>query len=217
MEANDKDTLYVVLQDSANTESLPVYWIYISIGLIILFLILFNLKKVKGWFIKLRPTEYEVSIPGFSLKGNLRYTSIEQEVAWKIYIELITRVSGNKLENNTGILRESLNSLYFAFGALREVLKDSGAELAKGPFEKDELTLTSLLLIIMNQHLRSFLSKWHPLLQEHENRNDKGISQFKHEQNWEHNEKFRSELSHLQNGLEEYIAVLKEIAAGKKT
>jgi hypothetical protein len=216
MQINANDTLNLFLHHSTNGSSNSFsIWIYIICIFLIFLLIIFNFKKAKRIFQNIRPSEYEVNIQGFKIKGKLSYTSVEQEVAWKIYIELITRISGNKLEENTGILREALNSLYSAFGALREVLKNSGAELAKIPKGNKTLTVANLLLIIMNQHLRMFLAKWHPLLLEYEKKREDKESQFEHEQKWEFNSKFRLELSNLQDGLLEYIHTLKEIVEGK--
>ena len=215
MRLNSNDTIQVFIHESAKADHTNFNWIYVLVAIVVLFIILLNLKKVKKVINNIRPNEYEVNLPGFNIKGNLRYNSLDQEIAWKIYVELITRVSANRLADGTGILRESLNSLYAAFGALRQTLLNTGAELATAPKDKSELTGASLLLTIMNKHLRPFLSKWHPLLQKHEGKKGKDVSQFEHEKKWELNSEFRIQLNLLQDGLEEYIQVLKYIAEGK--
>jgi hypothetical protein len=215
MELKSGDTLNLVLHEVKSTNLFGGIWIYLIIAICLIIIILLNLKKIKRVVKNIKPNEYEVNLPGFNLKGKINYKSIDQEVAWKIYIELITRVSSNRLVDNTGILRESLNSLYSAFGSLRETLKNSGAELSRIPKGKDDYTVASLLLIIMNQHFRVFLSKWHPMLQEYEKRKEKEMSQFEHEQKWGYNKEFRAELNMLQDGLLEYIQLLKEISEGK--
>jgi hypothetical protein len=213
------DTVYIVVTEAKHVQSGPnnLYIILWVLGFLFLAaLILINLKSIKRIFINIRPKSYKVEIPGFSIEGNIQYTSISQDVSWKIYIELITRVSANRLDANTGILRETLNSLYSAFGALRDILKNTSAELAKEPLGKSNFSVASLTLIVMNQQMRPFLSKWHPALQEYEKHRLDNISQFSHEQKWDCNEQFREELNDLQTGLNQYVNMLRCIAAGKE-
>ena len=213
------DTVYVVIHEVKKVDSGSNYLTVILtiLGfLLIVFLIAKNWKLIRIFYNKIRPKSYKVEIPGFSISGTIQYTSISQEVAWKIYIELITRVSANKLEAKSGILREALNSLYAAFGALRDILKNSTAELAKEPLSKDNFSVASLTLIVMNQQMRPFLSKWHPALQEYEKHKPDDISQYSHEQNWTNNQQFRDELNNLQIGLNQYVNMLRGIAAGNE-
>ncbi|MDB5015037.1 MAG: hypothetical protein JWQ25_3239 [Daejeonella sp.] len=216
LELMANDTIHVVMHEGAKSENKTNSIFIIAGTAIIIIVVLFNWGKIKRFFGRIRPSEYAVNISGFGLSGTVQYTTVDQECAWKIYIELITRVSTNELKDGTGILRESLNSLYNVFTTLRKILKNSGAELAKTPADKNKYTVASLLLIIMNKHLRPFLSKWHPLLLEHEQKKETVTSQFTHESNWEKNGQFRSELKELQAGLEEYINTAKDIAEGKR-
>lgn len=215
MELNSNDTIHVVLHEANKANHSCPIWIYIIIAVIIVILILLNLKKLKRVLRNFRPSEYEVKIPGFGLKGNLQYTSIDQEVAWKIYVELITRVSANRLAPETGILRESLVSLYKVFGVMRDILRDSGAQLARKPKKGIDYTVATLLLKILNEKLRPFMAKWHPELEAHEKKKEENVSQFVHEKKWELNLKFREELDKLQDGLEQYVNALKSIAEGE--
>lgn len=217
------DTLHLI-NDHVGKEGISSEtYIYTSLAfLFIIFLIIVNWNKIKILFSRIKPSEYEINIPGFTIKGTVRYNAIEQELAWKVYVELITRVSGNFLDERTGILRETLQSLYKLFDILRETLKNSNVELAKklpdalGQGKTGDLTIASLLILIMNNQLRPFLSKWHPLLLEHEKKRSDQVSQFEHEEMWEHNLSFRSDLKILQSGLSEYINSLKSIAEGAK-
>lgn len=213
---NTQDTIHIFMHESqkANETNFNNYWI---VGLcILLILFLLSFKSVRNFIRNIKPKEFNIELGGLGISGNLEYYSEDQELAWKIYVELVTRVSANKLEDGTGILREALNSLYTVFGVLRIILRDAGPLFAKPPKKDIDYTIATLLLVIMNEKLRPFLSKWHPLLQEYEHQKPQHLSQFDHEQNWKpQNEKFREELSSLQQGLNQYIITLKGIAQGK--
>jgi hypothetical protein len=210
------DTLHVVLEEpSKHANSTIGYLIWLIGAIIIALLVLLNWHKLKRIFSFIRLKEYKLSIAGFELSGKLEYNAAAQDAAWKIYVELATRVSGNELAAGTGILRESLNSLYTAFSSLRDTLKAAGPELAKPPSSERQWTVATLLLNIMNEHLRPFLSKWHPLLQEYEKSRPASIATFTHEKQWSENTALREELAGLMTGLKSYISALKDIAEGK--
>jgi hypothetical protein len=215
MYSASNDTIQVFLHHAQKDSGFYFETFFLGVGAGILIIILViskrNLRKILQ---NIRPKECEINIPGFKLSGNLSYKTTDQEVAWRIYIEMVTRVALNTLEEGAGILREAMDSLHNAFGALRETLKNAGAEIAKSPKGKDTMTVTALILIIMNLHLRPFLSKWHPLLQEYEKMKPENRSQFEHEKLWDKNEALRRELSLLQVGLNESIIILKNISEG---
>lgn len=220
MSSKKIDTLYVVIHETNAVSSThgQFYTIVIILGFLFLaLLIIINWRTVKKIFANVKPKNYKVEIPGFVIEGDIQYTSISQQTAWQIYIELITRVSGNELESDSGILREALNSLYAAFTALRQVLKSTSVEIEKDTIGSGTYTVVSLLLIIMNQQMRPFLSKWHPALQEYEQKKPADVSQYTHEMAWPGNLKFRDELKALQAGLNQYIIALKSIIADKGT
>ena len=210
------DTLHIILHQAEKESIISSHWIWIYLILLLLIaaFLITNKSKVKELISRIRPKEYKINIPGFSLEGSIQYNTLDQEVAWKIYVELVTRVSGSGLQEQTGILREALNSLYILFGALRETLKNSGSELAKDPPKGKTFTIASLLILILNVHLRPFLSKWHPLLEDYEHTRESTISQYGHEKKWELNNEFRLELFKLKEGLQVYTDILKNIAKG---
>jgi hypothetical protein len=69
-----------------------------------------------------------------------------------------------------------------------------------------------IAIAVLNNGLRPFLAKWHPLLQAWEARRPVGVSPKEHEQSWLEEPKLRSELEALRNGLEEYAKALAVIA-----
>lgn len=55
----------------------------------------------------------------------------EQNAAWELYIELMTRVSVAELSPHEGLLRESLSSLYGIFTTTRQILRTHGPTVAR--------------------------------------------------------------------------------------
>ena len=49
----------------------------------------------------------------------------DKEAAWLMYVELITRVATQRLEDNLGIEATALDSIYNLFPITREILKIS--------------------------------------------------------------------------------------------
>ena len=50
----------------------------------------------------------------------------ERIAAWKIYIELLTRISLQPLKPEEGVIREALDSLYKLFQNMRVILEEGG-------------------------------------------------------------------------------------------
>jgi hypothetical protein len=69
-----------------------------------------------------------------------------------------------------------------------------------------------IAIAVLNNGLRPFLAKWHPLLQAWEARRPVGVSPKEHEVIWSEEATLRSELAALRSGLEEYANDLAVIA-----
>lgn len=85
-------------------------------------------------------------------------------VAWKLYVETVTRVSTQALADEDGFIREALTSLYGLFATTRDMLK---ASRPSAPVSGQQ-TVEYLAVTMLNLQLRPFLSKWHPRLREFE-------------------------------------------------
>lgn len=72
-----------------------------------------------------------------------------------------------------------MNSLYSLFGTTREVLKVAGPNVGAS---RD--SVGGIAIAVLNNGLRPFLAKWHPLLQAWEARRAVGVSSKEHEQSW---------------------------------
>lgn len=132
-----------------------------------------------------------------SLKINMKfaemeftYTETDEIAAWEMYVDLITRISIKTLPNEYGDEKTALESIYSLFPSTRALLKMYGR---KGQ------TFSKLAVIILNQIIRPFTTKWHNV--SIEGFQDKGQAIA-----------FRSELENLQIELGKYTKALAEIA-----
>jgi len=95
-------------------------------------------------------------------------------------------------------------------------LRNYGPVIAKPAGSENEITLGYIAVGILNKVLRPLLSKWHPLLSDHEGKRPKEITQFKHEKSWEQAEELRNEINSIRENLSEYADVLAEVAGVSK-
>lgn len=137
------------------------------------FLKKFNLDKLK---IKTPFLEAE-----FSIKN------ADQNAAWELYIELLTRVITQPLPEKDGIEKTALDSIYSLFPTTREILKKSGRKCD---------AFARFAIPVLNQIIRPFTAKWHKRYEEKEF--DKKL--------------FRAELKTLQQDLRQYSKALADMA-----
>ena len=150
----------------------------------------------------------------FYVKGTWEPNENERKAAWEMYVELITRVSAEGLRAREGILRESLNSLYSIFDCTRIILKKYGTDVARPRKRTDEYSFGLLAVMILNQVLRPFLTKWHPILEEYEAKKPEEMSIKAYEDKWEQNDQMRAELNDVRRVLicfSYYLARIAEV------
>jgi len=158
----------------------------------------------------IKATKLTVSLP-FEL-GKLEFEpdEVQQRAAWSLYVELTTRIATEPFDPKRGLLREVLNSLYSLFDLTREILREAGPDVAKGPNSFGPVAID-----ILNKGLRPFTTKWHPSLLAHEQKRPPGVSALEHEQAWEHAQEIQQELAELQEQMKVYADVLAQIAGAK--
>jgi hypothetical protein len=130
---------------------------------------------------------------------------VERAAAFDLQIELVTRVGVQPLAPHQGSLREALTSLHALFSTTREVLHRVATETAA------PLVLPRIAATLANEHLRPFLSTWHPALQRHEARRPDGTSPTEHEHAWESAAEMREDLDRLRLPLTRIAARLAEL------
>jgi len=156
---------------------------------------------------KVKATKLTVGLP-FNL-GSLEFQDDEsqQKAAWSLYVELSTRIAIQPLEENEGILREALTSLYNVFGITRQILREAGPEIAKGP-----QSFGAVAIDVLNKGLRPLLVKWHPILKAYEERKPTERTSVEHERLWEHEKELRNEINKVREQMAIYVSVLGKIA-----
>ncbi|MFM6008934.1 MAG: hypothetical protein ACKPB7_37720 [Sphaerospermopsis kisseleviana] len=135
----------------------------------------------------------------------------KRKAAWSLYVELVTRITVQPLESDQGLLREALTSLYNLFPVTRQVLKDAGPDVGASLD-----SVGGIAIAVLNNGLRPFLAKWHPLLQTWEAQRESHKSPKEHERDWPQEKELRAELESLRKDLEKYADALAEIAGVKQ-
>jgi len=133
-----------------------------------------------------------------SLKINLEFLEAEfspstedQEAAWELYVELLTRVSTQALPDGVGDEATALTSVFNLFGLTRDILRNKGRKASE---------FTKIAIVVLNQKVRPFTAKWHKLSLE---------GAFK---DAERCAEFRRELGTLQEVLRHYTRALAGLA-----
>ena len=134
----------------------------------------------------------------------------EKKAAWEMYVELVTRISVVNLEQDEGLLREALSSLYTLFDTTRKILRKYGPSIAQP--KRDDLSFGYISVNILNTVIRPVLAKWHPILLDYENKRPESLSPLEHERTWERNRELRQELEEVRLKLIEYTDLLSEVA-----
>lgn len=132
------------------------------------------------------------------LKINLKFLEMEWQprdpdkaAAWEMYIELLTRITTAPLPTQTGDEQAALDSVYSLFPITREIIRRHGRDCGE---------FTKLAVVVLNQILRPFTSRWHrPAL----------VRGWQDDQQCQ---QFRVELAVLQGQLRKYTGMLASMA-----
>jgi hypothetical protein len=145
-------------------------------------------------------SEVTLTVPEFAelkFAVNTEY----RRVAWKLFIETLTRVATQPLGTEDGSLREALTSLYGLFGVTRDLLKNMQPSKPT-----TNVTVEMLAVKMLNREIRPFLSKWHVQLKKFESM-DRGVA----ESDWSENNNCRKELEALRKRLISYTKAFGEL------
>ncbi len=132
-----------------------INWLLVAIIIFVVCILVyfirnFNFKKSRGHIFV---DEVDLGIGTNSIK--LKYNNIDQEIAYKIWVELNTRKIGLKFDEENDVIIEVYNSWYVSFGEIRDLIK----ELPGGQIEKNS-NLVRLVLEVLNEGMRPYLTKW---------------------------------------------------------
>lgn len=145
--------------------------------------------KLRKWFENWDMTKLQIKA-GF-LEMEWQPQEKDREAAWELYVEMLTRVSTQPLLAAYGDEKSALDSVHELFPISREILRRNGREC---------IQFTKIAVIVLNQVVRPFTAKWHPLLLAGA-LSDPGRRL-----------EFRDELAALQRDLRNYSGLLAQIA-----
>lgn len=121
----------------------------------------------------------------------LSVKSEDQEAAWELYIELLTRIVTQPLPAESGDEQTALDSVYSLFPTTREILR------RRGP---TTIAFSKVAIPVLNQVVRPFTAKWH---------RESIAGAFQQEAK---REEFRKEMESLREDLRNYNRMLAAIA-----
>lgn len=145
--------------------------------------------KIQDWFENWGITGLKISA-GF-MQMEWQPKPEEEQAAWELYIELITRVATQPLGKDQGDEAAALTSIFSLFEVTRNLLKEKG--------RKAEV-FSKVAVVILNQKIRPFTASWHKRVLD--NRLEKP----------EEKALFLRELEQIQNMLRGYAAMLAKVA-----
>lgn len=140
--------------------------------------------------------------------------SRERDAAWEMYIELVTRVGVVELQEDEGLIREALVSLYSLFATTRDILRRYGPGVAQ-PGPGATVSFGHLAVGVLNHALRPVLAEWHPLLEDREHTRPENVSRLDWERSWDRHQDLRDTLDEVGTTLTVYAGLLGEVCNAK--
>ena len=130
-------------------------WMALIFFLLSVLILIYIFKKIFPliWRGKIEVDEFSLGIGNSCIK--LKYNKKDQEIAYKLWVELNTRKIGLPYDEENDVIDEVYNSWYKFFEIARELLKDVPANRLSHTNELIELTTK-----VLNDGLRPHLTLW---------------------------------------------------------
>lgn len=152
-----------------------------------------------------RVTEVEVTTLGQKVK--LANSGSQRRVAWALFVDTTTRIATQPLSDEEGDGGIILKSLYDLFQVSRKSIMEMEPTRVLPSRRKNLETVETYILEMLNQNIRPFLSKWHPVWDAWQKSNPGTPSS-----GWSQHKEFRKELKALQPEIRGRAIGLGEIA-----
>ena len=123
--------------------------------------------------------------------AEISFEENDQDAAWELYVEMLTRIVTQPLPSDVGDEEIALESVHSLFATTREILRQRG---------RSTIEFSKIAIPVLNQVVRPFTAKWH---------RESLSGAFKNEEKCK---EFRKELEVLQEDLCNYNRLLAEIA-----
>lgn len=141
--------------EGCSTFILKFNWFAVLIILILILVISFFIRQSVNFANRKSVIVEEVSLGIGKSSVKLSYNKKDQEIAYKIWVELSTRKIGLRFDQENDVIKEVYDSWYKFFGITRELLEDIPA--TRIAYAGDLIKLTERVL---NIGLRPHLTKW---------------------------------------------------------
>lgn len=141
--------------DKGGTLVFQINYLAVGIALILIMVILFLMKQCLKYLNKKSVMIDEVNLGIGNSKVKLSYNKKDQEIAYKIWVELSTRKIGLYFDEENDVIKEVYDSWYKFFETVRELLKEIPTN--RIPYACKLIDLTEKVL---NEGLRPHLTKW---------------------------------------------------------
>lgn len=125
------------------------------------------------------------------LELELTFDDVDRKAAWELYVEMLTRIVTQPLNEQHGIEKTALDSIFSLFPTTREILKKYGSGC---------INFAKIAIVVLNQKVRPFTAKWHKVSAENGfEKEDVRLL-------------FRKELEELRIEMKKYMVTLSDIA-----
>lgn len=168
-DSNTTENVHKMLNDGARDdllrlivdEGLNVYF-FVKTPVVFAVLILFSiaviwifLKKFLGPWRTMEIDETELGVGNQKLR--LKPNTLDQQIAYKIWVELTTRKIGLEIDLENDVIAEIYDSWYNFFSVTRDLIKDIPASKVQ---KKSTQKIIGLSIDVLNTGLRPHLTKW---------------------------------------------------------
>lgn len=86
------------------------------------------------------------------LSLEIDFTSEDEDAAWELYVEMLTRIVTQPLPADAGDEKTALDSVYSLFPTTRQILQRHG---------RKAIQFSKVAIPVVNQIVRPFTAKWH--------------------------------------------------------
>lgn len=93
-----------------------------------------------------------LNVMGVGLSLDVDFSDDDQDAAWELYIEMLTRIVTQPLPSQDGDEQTALDSVYSLFPTTREILRRRG---------RGTIQFSKVAIPVLNQVVRPFTAEWH--------------------------------------------------------
>lgn len=199
--------------DNWYTLVLKLNWLAVILIIIVISGIAYLWDKCIKYAINKSVMVDEVTLGIGNSQVTLKYNKKDQEIAYKLWVELSTRKIGLDFDSENDVIFEVYDSWYDFFNTARELMKEIPAERLKNSSELIELTGA-----VLNKGLRPHLTIWQAKFRKWYNENlDSNIGKTPQQiqEMYPHYEELKKDLIDTNKRMIEYKNLMERIAFEK--